>query len=69
MDSPSEHLQSRGWWADQIKHMIERAEADGYYVQVANECCGCSRMGLVIGSEEDEREVLIYGHEYTLGYH
>lgn len=34
MDSRSERLQSKGWWADQIRHVIDRAKSDGYYVRL-----------------------------------
>lgn len=35
--------------AEAIRAAITAAEADGFHVEITNECCGCSRMALEIG--------------------
>lgn len=40
-------------WAFKISELIKEAEADGWSVWIENECCGCSRMDLVVTTEWD----------------
>lgn len=48
-----------------IRTAIRAAEADGFRVEITNQCCGCSTMALEIGPEDvdwdDKVNVVILG--------
>jgi hypothetical protein len=45
-------------WALMLRTTIDAAEKDGHDVRINNDCCGCSRMTLEVGSETEHVRVI-----------
>jgi hypothetical protein len=45
-------------WAVILRSTIDAAEKDGHDVWINNDCCGCSRMTLEVGSETEHVRVI-----------
>lgn len=45
-------------WAVILRSTIDAAEKDGHDVWIKNDCCGCSRMTLEVGSETEHVRVI-----------
>ncbi len=45
--------------ASKLDQLIKEIGLDGYLVYIENDCCGCSKMNLVVLSGEEEREIRV----------
>ena len=49
---------NRSYHEQAIKNAIQHAEDDGYTVEIENECCGCSKMYLILTGDGETVVVL-----------